>query len=532
MISGIDIFLLLSILLSCYGVPLPAFVTVTTPLGRIQGSQVPHYDNKILHVFYGVPYAEPPQRFKKPQPMQPWNNTKSALFPGKICTQTIRPEVMETLPSTDVSEDCLICDIYVPGHPSDQNNKAVIIWFMGGEFQTGQTGLLPAADVTLDGDVIFVSVAYRVGIFGFLSTGDDTIPGNFGLWDQKMAIEWVKANIKSFGGDPSKITLAGYEAGAISVSLQAINPQNLGNFQRILVHSTFSNSKDILWHDASQYAQLLASKMCQDNSGNVNTFTSQQIYDCLVSKSATELETTASMSLPYKRFGYSVGPVIDNDFILETTDFTTLIPVDVLISLVENEHFLKAYQELAPLEARYKFLTAEKIPKAVICDNFIPYIINLLPGIQNTNVRDGVIKLVCDEYTGSDETEQSRNAVRIMGDFFHYYPVTELLLKHSKTNLDKNTYLCLFAAKSPLDTFSNEIKWLTGTIDGDELAYLFIVKMFQAIFPDISTEAIATAAAINSYWTNFIKTGYVEFSYIKLTLFQTVSIYTFIIHNN
>jgi hypothetical protein len=62
MISGIDIFLLLSILLSCYGVPPPALVTVTTPLGRIQGSQVPHYDNKILHVFYGVPYAEPPQR--------------------------------------------------------------------------------------------------------------------------------------------------------------------------------------------------------------------------------------------------------------------------------------------------------------------------------------------------------------------------------------------------------------------------------------------------------------------------------------
>lgn len=526
MISGIDIFLLLSILLSCYGASPPAFVTVTTPLGRIQGSQVPDYNNRILHVFYGVPYAEPPQRFKKPQPLQPWSNTKSALFPGKICTQTIRQEVMDTLPSTDVSEDCLICDIYVPGHPSDQNNKAVIIWFMGGEFQTGQTGLLPANDVTLNGNVIFVSVAYRVGVFGFLSTGDDTIPGNFGLWDQKMAIEWVKANIKSFGGDPSRITLAGYEAGAISVSLQATNPQNLGNFQRILVHSTFSNSKDILLHDAPQYAQLLASKMCQDNSGNVNTsLTSQQIYDCLVSKSATELQTTVSTSLQKKRFRYSIGPVIDNDFILETTDFNTLIPVDVLISLVENENFLKTYEELAPLESKYKFLTREKIPKTVICDNFIPYVINLLPEIQNTNVRDGVIKLVCDEYTSSDETEQSRNGVRLMGDFFHYYPVTELLLKHSKTNLDKNTYLCLFAAKSPLDTFGNEIKWLSGSIDGDDLAYLFVITMFQAIFPDISTESIATAAAINSYWANFIKTGYVEFSYIKLTLFQTVSIY-------
>lgn len=340
MISGIDIFLLLSILLSCYGSSPPAFVTVTTPLGRIEGAPVPHYSNKMLHVFYGVPYAEPPQRFKKPQPLQPWSNTKIALFPGKICTQTIREEVRDTLPSTDVSEDCLTCDIYVPGYPSDQNNKAVVIWFMGGEFQTGQTGLLPAMDVTLDGDVIFVSVAYRIGIFGFLSTGDDTIPGNFGLWDQKMAIEWVKANIKSFGGDPSRITLAGYEAGAISASLQAANPQNLGNFQRILVHSTFSNKKEILWDDAPQYAQLLASKMCQDNSGNVNTsFTSQDIYDCLVSKSATELEATASRSLQRKLFGYDVGPVIDNDFILETTDFKTLIPVDVLISLVENEFF-------------------------------------------------------------------------------------------------------------------------------------------------------------------------------------------------
>lgn len=168
---------------------------------------------------------------------------------------------------------------------------------------------------------------------------------------------------------------------------------------------------------------------------------------------------------------------------------------------------------MSPLESRYKFSTAEKIPKAVICDEFIPYVVNLLPEIQNTNVRDGLIKLVCDEYTSSDQTEQSRNGVRLMGDFFHYYPVTELLLKHSKTNLDKNTYLCLFAANSPLDVISKDIKWLSGSIDGSDLAYLFVIKMFQAIIPDMSSEAITIATAINSYWTNFIKTGYVEFSY-------------------
>jgi hypothetical protein len=142
--------------------------------------------------------------------------------------------------------------------------------------------LLPATDVTLDGDIIFVSVAYRVGIFGFLSTGDDTIPGNFGLWDQKMAIEWYPLNWK-------KLSVLEF----------------VGNFPNFEGLSLVSSLK---LHQLRSPQELFLKDL----------------------QSATELETTASMSLPYKRFGYSVGPVIDNDFILETTDFTTLIPVDVL----------------------------------------------------------------------------------------------------------------------------------------------------------------------------------------------------------
>ena len=91
--------------------------------------------------------------------------------------------------------------------------------------------------LVVDGNVIVVAIQYRLGTLGFLYTGDDVVPGNNGLWDQTLALHWVKDNIRAFGGDPDSITIFGESAGSMSVGLHLISPQSKGLFKRVIMES-------------------------------------------------------------------------------------------------------------------------------------------------------------------------------------------------------------------------------------------------------------------------------------------------------
>lgn len=103
------------------------------------------------------------------------------------------------------------------------------MWIYGGAFFNGSPDFDGAnPEGLLNEDVIVVSFHYRVGIFGFLSTGDSIVPGNAGLKDQVLALQWIKSNIENFGGDPEKITVFGQSAGSASISYLLQNPQTKG----------------------------------------------------------------------------------------------------------------------------------------------------------------------------------------------------------------------------------------------------------------------------------------------------------------
>ncbi|ROW17649.1 hypothetical protein VPNG_00606 [Cytospora leucostoma] len=178
--------------------------------------------------FYGIRYAPKPERFTYSIPYQGSNDTVSATAFGETCTQG----------STSGSEDCLFLNIWTPYLPNPGNTsshgslKPVMFWVHGGGFVSGS-----GSDNTFDGgslasrgDVVLVTMNYRLSTLGFLALDDGVTNGNFGLADQINALDWVRAHIRDFGGDPDSITIFGQSAGAASVRAIMESPKGLGKF--------------------------------------------------------------------------------------------------------------------------------------------------------------------------------------------------------------------------------------------------------------------------------------------------------------
>lgn len=183
-------------------------------------------NGRQYEAFLGLPYARPPTnryRWQNPRPLPSWGSTTwNGTYSRSECVQINRLRG-----SVDVTgdEDCLFLNIYRP-----KSRKAtplpVVVFFHGGSFMYGNATLGP--EYFMRADIILVSVQYRLGILGFLSTGDEHCPGNFGLKDQVQSLRWVRRNIASFGGDPKSITVMGHEAGAASVHLLMMSPLAAG----------------------------------------------------------------------------------------------------------------------------------------------------------------------------------------------------------------------------------------------------------------------------------------------------------------
>lgn len=209
--------------------------------GTIAGSVV-----NGLSEFKGVPFAAPPLgalRWKAPQPVKPWHGVRQTTAFGPACMQVAFGGGGGPVPSgISVSEDCLYLNVWTPANkPSEK--LPVIAWIYGGGFTGGMTSS-PLYDGThfAQKGVVFVSISYRVGSFGFLATPELSSEsghgsGNYGLLDQIAGLKWIQRNIARFGGDPSKVTLLGHSAGAFSVNMLAGSPVAKGLFRAVIAES-------------------------------------------------------------------------------------------------------------------------------------------------------------------------------------------------------------------------------------------------------------------------------------------------------
>ncbi|CAM9305985.1 unnamed protein product [Chrysoparadoxa australica] len=208
-------------------------VTVQTENGPVEGSATTKG-----HAFLGIPYGKPPvgeRRFRPPEPADPWDKKLSALEFGPECAQSSERSL--DAPAKQ-SEDCLYLNIWTPPGASKQSYYPVMLWIYGGGFQQGATSHPEYHGARLaERGVVVITVNYRLGALGFLVSVDDDIWGNFGLQDQRLAMEWVNRNIESFGGDPSAVTLWGESAGAMSV-VQHLMMDGAGTlFQSVIMQS-------------------------------------------------------------------------------------------------------------------------------------------------------------------------------------------------------------------------------------------------------------------------------------------------------
>jgi para-nitrobenzyl esterase len=205
----------------------------------------------MVKIFRGIPYATPPLgslRWKAPQPVQPWTGIRKCdVFPPSAMQAKPVPFAMWSkefmAPVEPLSEDCLYMNVWTTAK-TQQDKLPVIVWIHGGAF-TGGSGSVPLYDgeEMAKKGVVFITINYRLGIFGFLAHPDlskespNHVSGNYGILDQIAALQWVKKNVAAFGGDPDRVAIAGQSAGSISVNALLVSPLAKGLFQRAIAES-------------------------------------------------------------------------------------------------------------------------------------------------------------------------------------------------------------------------------------------------------------------------------------------------------
>jgi para-nitrobenzyl esterase len=218
--------------------------TVATTYGTLRGAELDG-----IHAFKGIPFAAPPVgplRFRAPQPPARWDDVRDATAHGPASLQAESPAAqLLAITVAETSEDCLYLNVWTP---SLEGRRPVMVWIHGGAFVigAGSQDLYAGEALARRGDVVVVTINYRLGVFGFLH--GKTVPGssldatgNEAILDQVAALQWVRDEIAAFGGDPGNVTVFGESAGSISVAALLGMPAARGLFHKAILESGSAN---------------------------------------------------------------------------------------------------------------------------------------------------------------------------------------------------------------------------------------------------------------------------------------------------
>jgi carboxylesterase 1 len=488
-------------------------VTLNTTLGKVRGVEVT-VDGTRIRQFRGIPYAKSPTghlRFRKPVPVSPWLGTLDATRFGPTCMQSLDQNVLNSLPSPIMSEDCLQLNIFIPASVQRSERKSVMVWIHGGAYTHGMASVYDGSFLADSGDVLVVTINYRVSVFGFLSTGNAALPGNYGLWDQHEALKWVKQNIADYGGDPGSMTIFGESAGGTSVTLQALSPHSKGLFHRVIAESgaaVGSVNKDPIL--GAKYVSIHVG--CMEDGQHVNW---TNVVECLRHKNASELNINFPSGIDMFEaehrltFKIPVGPVVDFDFLPDIPErliinktsesFAMFTSVDLLAGTMAADGGY-GIGLLDQFQTMYNFNMTVGIPSRILCGLIAP-----------TCVRDflqdnpALSNAICYMYRRSDPIEQRRLLFDLLGDMFFAAPTARLLQAHADSSV-KTTYQFLFSY-TPRFHYLYHPEWLHGPTHADELPILFPAMTKLEYFRNRPEQDVAMSNEIAAYWTNFAKFG-------------------------
>jgi len=395
-------------------------------------------------------------------------------------------------PNTPLSEDCLYVSVWVP-RPRPKN-AAVMVWVFGGGFYSG-TSTLDVYDpkiLVTEEQVIFVSMQYRVASLGFLFFDTPEVPGNAGLYDQLMALQWVHDNIASFGGNPDNITLFGESAGAVAVSMHLLSPLSRNLFSQAIMESGAPTAP---WAVISREESILRGLRLAEAIGCPNPTKGNipNIISCLRNANASLLVEKEWGTLGICEFPFV--PIVDGVILHDTPQKALLTKnfkkTNILMgsNTEEGYYFILYYlTTLFPKEEEVK-VSREEFLKAV--QELNPYV--------NPIARQAIIFEYTD-WLNPEDPVRNRDALdKMVGDYHFTCNVNEFAHRYAETG--NNVYMYYFKHRSHNNPWPS---W-TGVMHADEINYIF-GEPLNPNFDYHPTEK-ELSRRIMRYWANFAKTG-------------------------
>ncbi|XP_075045382.1 fatty acyl-CoA hydrolase precursor, medium chain-like [Mixophyes fleayi] len=470
---------------------------VDTKYGKLRGIALSVKEaSATVDSFFGVPFAKPPVgplRFANPEPPVPWGSTREASEYPPMCLQEI--EVMEgfakmwksPLKMPPLSEDCLYLNVFTPTDRARDAKLPVMVFIHGGGFVTGGASIYDGSALSSYGNVVLVSIQYRLAILGFFSTGDDQLHGNYGLLDQVAALQWIQENIADFGGDPQSVTLFGESAGGISVSALVLSPLSQGLFHRAISESGVMTMSSLV---VSKTEDLI---FYRNTVAHLSGCDAATVADCLREKSQEEILSITS-TLGFRPLPVCVDGVLLPKPAEEILADTESNRVPYLLG-VNTHEFGWILPQIVNLTRMAEELDRESLQIAL----------TMIPILGLSSIE---IPFVMDEYIGDtqDPSELRDRFLDLCGDILFVVPSVRIARYHRDSGLP--VYFYEFQHRPSL--FKDIKPDYVKADHTDELIYVLGGPFLRdgVIFAgDATDEEKVLSRTMMSYWANFARHG-------------------------
>ncbi|XP_053458053.1 liver carboxylesterase 1-like isoform X2 [Nycticebus coucang] len=457
-------------------------------------------------VFLGVPFAKPPLgalRFAPPQPAEPWSFAKNTTSYPPMCSQDAEAGQMlselftnrkENIP-LKFSEDCLYLNIYTPADLTKKSRLPVMVWIHGGGLVVGGASTYDGLVLSAHENVVVVTIQYRLGIWGFFSTGDEHSPGNWGHLDQVAALRWVQDNIANFGGNPGSVTIFGESAGGESVSVLVLSPLAKNLFHRAISESGVALMEALVKKDIKPLARQIAV------TAGCKTTTSAVMVHCLRQKTEDELlDLTLKMKFfaidlhGNPRESYPFTPTVVDGVLLPKTPEEILtekkfntIPYMVGINKQEFGWILPTFMGYPLSEGKLDQKTATSL---------------LWQSYPITGIPEELTSVAIEKYLGGtdDPVKKKDLFLDLIADVMFGVPGVNVARHHRDAGAP--TYMYEFQYHP---SFSSNMK--PKTVTGDHGDELFSVLGAPFLKDGASEEEVRLSKMIMKFWANFARNG-------------------------
>ncbi|XP_045105455.1 juvenile hormone esterase-like isoform X2 [Portunus trituberculatus] len=473
---------------------------IITESGLITGVPEISTKGKSFYAYYSIPFAKPPVgnlRFKAPVEGVSWKGIRDGTIPPPPC-----PQLPSALDHSFINgeEDCLFLNVFTSKMNDTPVALPVLVFLHGGGY-TGGRAHRHQPYAFLNEEVVLVTLQYRLGILGFLSTEDDVLPGNLGLKDQLLALRWVSRNIKQFGGDPNKVTIFGQSAGASSAHLLSLSPKSEGLFGRVILQSGSALSSWALGSNYKKTAIQVAKHVGCENHEN----SSYEMIECLRGVNSDELVNTLPKIMNSFGLPILLGPRVDGDLLPDCPEELVKLEQNNKIDLISGYASEDGAELLAVIRA-----THQDVNFTHNFNEIAPYTLDYTEETSNSMQ---LTQWVYEYYMGGRKLEPTANFIQMVTDRIFAAPQLTSAILHSsvstkeKKDLQARTYCYLFSYRgqhSVLDNYniSVEPNWVSHS---DEMFYMFPGAPDWK--PLTHPADLAMREVFIKLWTNFAATG-------------------------